>query len=223
VVLGSGNAAEPQHQDSIVAGSGNSGHPIIAHGDVYLGQNSASSLEMKKEIQAGPPAVQREVEELDLELVPHGDNDDSIYLEVRNRGDAINLSAQIQIVGSTNTSFKTWPFAGQWKNEVKTTDFYNQEPEFIAGDVRIERDRSRLLAIASIDSMVGMATQGMAIVGIDNESVEWEFNPSQIKELPYFTVRISLAAKGYEKTKEKTYKVGPKTSHGPFQMTGVLG
>jgi hypothetical protein len=71
--LGSGNAAEPQHQDSIVAGSGNSGHPIIAHGDVYLGQNSASSLEMKKEIQAGPPAVQREVEELDLELVPHGD------------------------------------------------------------------------------------------------------------------------------------------------------
>lgn len=171
-----------------------------------------------------PMALQIEKKSLDLRLSPHGDNDESIYLEVKNQGDTIDVSAQLEIVGLSTTSrkFKTLPFNGRWKSDLTTVDFYNEQPESYVGNVRIETHKSRLLKIASLASMVGLDEQEMAIVGIDDETIGWESNPRQSQELPYFIIRITLIAKGYPKIKEATYKVGPKTSHGPFQMTEVV-
>jgi len=168
-------------------------------------------------------AIRERKPTLNIEFSQHSDNDESAYLEVKNQGETINISARVEIVGlSTGRGFKTRPFEGQWKNENTSVDFYNQQPEFVAGEVQIEPNKSRLLGIASIASMVGMPIQEMAIVGINDEGIGWESNPKQSQELPYFIVRVTLVAKGYPKTKEVTYRVGPKTSHGPFQMTEVV-
>jgi hypothetical protein len=168
---------------------------------------------------------QREIENrpvekvLKLSLIPHGDNDTLAYLEVENMGEAIDVSAQLRISGKNpNQLFKKFGFVGQWKTELTYNDFLSEQTESYAGDVRIEPNKSRLLTIAKIISMVGQDEQEMAIVGIDDESIVWNTDPHQKKELPYFIVRITLMAKGYPKTKETTYKVGPKTPHGPFQM-----
>ena len=39
--------------------------------------------------------------------------------------------------------------------------------------------------------------------------------------IPYFTVQITLKARGYPKTVNATYKVDPKTHLRPLQMTEV--
>ena len=168
------------------------------------------------------PAEAVHEKSLNLKLIPHAENDESAYLEVRNQGDTISVSAQLQIVGlSTGDKYKTWPFAGEWKCERTNVGFYDRQPEPYTGEVRIERNKSRLLTVASVASMVGMPVQEMAIVGINDERVGWEADPRQKQELPYFTIRISLIAKGYPIAKQATFKVGPKTPHGPFEMTEV--
>ncbi|HMG88163.1 MAG TPA: hypothetical protein VK574_20695 [Terracidiphilus sp.] len=205
--------------NSVNVGGDNSGHQIVAHGDVYIGYiPSASDNKVQDHL-----IVRQEDKEklLSLELTSHCDNDDAVYLEVKNHGDTVNVSAKLEIVGlSTGKKYKTWPFIGQWKNENATVDFYDPQPETVAGEIRIECNKSRLLKIASIASMAGLEEQEMALAGI-NESIVWNTDPRLKQELPYFSVRVTLIAKGYTKTKEETYKVGPKTTHGPFQMTEV--
>ena len=159
---------------------------------------------------------------LNLKLTPHGDNATSIYLEVENLGDTISLSAQLRIVGrSPSKPHKTYAFCGRWKSELTTIDFYEQQLESYVGDVQLESNKSRLLTIASIVSIAGLADQEMTIEGIDGESIVWDSSSQQSQELPYFLIQVTLIAKGYPEPVNTTYKVGPKTIHGPFHMTEV--
>jgi hypothetical protein len=160
---------------------------------------------------------------LRLKLIPHGDNDTSIYLEVLNQGDAITLSAQLGIIGRNPSKlFKTRVFDGQWKSALTTIDFYNERAESYVGDVRIEPNKSRLLTVASIVSMTGFDEQEMALVGIDDESIVWGSDPRKGHELPYFIIWVTLVGKGYKDVVNATYKVGPKTHIGPLQMMEVV-
>jgi hypothetical protein len=205
----------PQVENSIM------GHQIVSHGDVYFGQPFDPAFE-KKEIQPAPLALQTEEKFLDLKLIPHGDNDTSAYLEVLNHGETANVDAQLRIVGlSTGESFKTLPFGGEWRSEFANTGHLGNQFSSYAGSARIDPNKSRLLTIATIASMVVAPFQEMAIVGIDDEVIGWPSSPKQSQELPYYTIQITLIAKGYPKTISVTYKVGPKTTHGPFQMTEV--
>jgi hypothetical protein len=111
---------------------------------------------------------------LNLKLTPHGDNATSIYLEVENLGDTINLSAQLRIVGRSPIKlYKTYAFCGRWKSE-PTIDFHEQQLESYVGDVRLESNKSRLLTIASLVSIESLADQEMTIEGIDGESIVWD-------------------------------------------------
>jgi hypothetical protein len=193
--------------------------PYLIHLDTISKRDAEDKKKQPDSTRKDDPLIKEPT--LDLKLTPYCNNDTSAYLEVLNQGDLINVSAQLQIVGlSTGKGFKNRPFPGQWESET-TADFYDRMPEPYAGEVRLERNRSRLLIIASIASMAGMPIQEMAIAGINEECIGWESNPRQSQELPYFTVQITLIAKGYPKTKQATFKVGPKTPHGPFQMTEV--
>lgn len=211
----------PQVRGLITVGSDNSGHQIISNGNIYLSHTATSPLigENSKLQNIATSAVVKPV--LGLKLIPHGDNDSSVYLEVVNQGDAINISAQLRIVGlSPGRPFKTYPFNGQWKSELAPVDFYNQQSESYVESVRLEPNISRLLKIASIASFA-YGQQEMELLGIDEELVKWDINPRQNQELPYFIIQITLVAKGYSEAVNVTYKVGPKTTLGPFQMMEV--
>ncbi|HTG16164.1 MAG TPA: hypothetical protein VK747_13020 [Blastocatellia bacterium] len=158
---------------------------------------------------------------LSLKLTPHNDKGSSIYLEVGNLGDTVNLSAQLRILGrSPSKLFKTYPFCGQWKSETATVDVYEQQLESYVGDVQLESNKSRLLTIASIVSITSLADQEMTIEGIDEESIVWD-SSRRSQELPYFLIQVNLKAKGYQTPLLATYKVGPKTADGPFDMMEV--
>lgn len=212
----------PYAKGGLIVGRDNSAqNQIFSHGDVYIGKpfDSASGVRETKTV---PDAPQVEEKRLDLKLTAHGDNDTSIYLEVSNRGATATVDAQLRIIGlSTGKKFKTFPFSGQWRSELTTIDFYNGESESYVSSVRIEANKSRLLKVATITSMMGFEEQEMALVGIDDESIVWNSHSRQNQELPYFVVQITLIAKGYPKTIDAKYKVGPKTPQGPFQMTEV--
>ena len=206
----------PQVANSIM------GHQIVSHGDVYVGQPS-DTVSRRTETQNVPIAQQiKEEKLLDLKLIPHVDNDTSAYLEVFNRGEKVEIDAQLRIVGlSTGESFKTLPFGGEWRSEFANTGYLGNQFFSYAGSARIEPNKNRLLTIATIASMAADAVQEMTIVGIDDEVIGWLARPKQSQELPYYIIHITLVAKGYPKTVNVTYKVGPKTSYGPFQMTEV--
>jgi hypothetical protein len=187
--------------------------PYLVHLDTMrrVGQDN----KRRTQTEVAPPP------NLNLRLTPHGDNSPQVVLEVLNQGDTVNLSAQLRITGvSTRRLFKTYPFNGQWKSELTSTDFYNQQSESYVENVRLEPQRSRLLKIASIASLV-YGQQEMELFGIDEESVKWDSDPRQNQELPYFIVQITLIAKGYSEVVNVTYKIGPKTTLGPFQMTEI--
>jgi hypothetical protein len=104
------------------------------------------------------PIVVPQMEEklLDLKLIPHSDNDTSVYLEVLNQGEKVEVDAQLRIVGlSTNDAYKTLPFGGEWRSELANTGYLGNQFFSYAGSVRIEPHKSRLLTIASIASMAG--------------------------------------------------------------------
>jgi hypothetical protein len=212
-------ADTPQVRSMIAVGRDNSGPQIVSQGDIYFGYPSTSlpTLTNNKPQNVTASAISKPV----LRLIPHCDNSPQVVLEVLNQGDTVTLFAQLRITGvSTRRLFKTYPFNGQWKTELTAVDFYNQQSESYVESVRLEPNISRLLKIASIGSLA-YGQQEMELLGIDEESVKWDINPSHNQELPYFIIQITLVAKGYSEAVNVTYKVGPKTTLGPFQMTEV--
>jgi len=165
---------------------------------------------LSREIQIADHAPEKV---LNLKLIPHGDNDTSAYIEVLNQGETATVDAQLRIVGlSTGRSFKKLSFVGKWRGEYAG---------LFTDHVRIESNKSCLLALAKVDPKAGLNEQEMTIVGIDGESVRWLSYSSQNQDLPHYSIQITLISSGYPKTVSATYKVGPKTSHGPFQMMEV--
>jgi hypothetical protein len=158
---------------------------------------------------------------LKLALIPHGDNDSEVYLEVVNEGKLVDLSAQLRITKvSTGAACKKYGFDGQWKASLDYYDVLTEQTERSESSVSIETGKSRLLRIASIDSESRLgSTMEMRLTGI-SESIRWFFDPTANDKLPFFELEVRLLGKGYSSI-SKTYKVGPRTYAGPLQMMEV--
>lgn len=157
---------------------------------------------------------------LNLTLSPHGENSESLYLEVMNNASPVSLSAEVHILSIfPKRSFKTRKFDGSWAIDVRVERWKSPHEQLIP-KITIESSRSKRLKLASVISPVGVGPQIMELVGID-ECLVWELLPLREHLLPYMEIEIILAGSGYSIPLIKKYKVGPRTSSGPLQMTEV--
>jgi hypothetical protein len=219
MLLGKGEVDNPQTVNSISSGGDNSGHQIVSYGGtVNVGHHSFVPPIDK----VGTVAVASQTTEktLSLKLVPHSENSPEVVLEVLNQGDdTVTLSAKLLIISKSTGDFKTFPFDGLWA----ATSTYRQVraagvQKFSTKTVRVESGRSENLRVVFTESESIFGTlQEMQLEGID-ESILWNFDPSESDRLPSFVLQISIFGEGIKSPITKTYKVGPKAYCGPFQM-----
>ena len=165
---------------------------------------------------------------LQLALIPHGDQDAEVYLEVINEGDPINLSAQLRIVGlSTRDSFKGYGYKGRWSNTLPSPNrgSWRNPPQTAqehghGTEVKVGTGKSHLLRIASVSERDRYNQYTLTLVGIE-ESVIWDFSPEQNRNLPFMILEIKIFGEGFTKPESHTYKVGPKAFQGPIEMVEV--
>ena len=206
----------PQVKNSIM------GHQIVSHRDVYVVQPS-DTVFRREEIQTVPVTPQiKEEKSLDLRLIPFGDNDASIYLEVTNLGERARVSATARIIKrSDGNTFKGFAYEGRWVTAPTWQQWRNGVQEKFVTATNIERGKSKRLKVASVVSEVGIGIQEMELEVI-NESIRWEAIPRQPQELPYFVLQIDIIDRSILRPVSKTFKVGPRTATGPLQMTEVV-
>jgi hypothetical protein len=167
--------------------------------------------------------IRRPHQRCPLTLIPHGDKDTDVYLEVVNEGDPVSVSAQLRVVGvSTGVSFKQYAYDGEWRATLTFQDVrYGTIPYRSTKGVHIETGKSKLLRIATFFiPREAFGDSNMSLVGI-NESIMWDIELKPGEVLPFFVVQIVLLCKGYRKSIIRKYRVGPIKSYGPIEMVEV--
>jgi len=163
---------------------------------------------------------------LHLRLTPHGENSSDVYLEVTNGSNSTRMSAQIKVLRrSYGDGVKKYCYTGIWSGPKYAKEGWNHvQPVRDHGEktsVAIDTGKSHLLRIATIlDKEHGLCT--LALVGIEEEKLMWDFEPTPNSHLPFFVLNIKLFGEGFPNTISRDYKVGPKTFRGAMEMTEVV-
>ena len=209
----------PQVASGIIAGRDNTGHQIVSQGDVYIGSFSGGP---SKRVETPPIPFTLPIKEqavLDIDLTPHGNNSDAMYLEVMNNGSPTAFSAEVHILRFfPSKEFKTHKFDGRWVILVTRVEWMDPYEELIP-EIKIGTNRSKRLKLASVVSPVGSGMQIVQLEGID-EFINWEL-PVVDQILPYVDIEIMVIGNGYPRPVTKQYRLGPRTPVGPLEMKEI--
>ena len=178
-----------------------------------------------RDTKATPCSPEIEIKHLALTLIPHGDNDRNVYLEVCNLSDSAHISAQIRVLSkSYGEGVKKYAYNAWWSGPIYSDgNWSNPQHKRDHGkktSVCIDKDKSHRLRIAEVEPEDGYGISMMSLVAID-ESLKWDFEPTPNSHLPFFLINIKLFGEGFTNIISKDYKVGPKTFRGPMGMTEV--
>jgi hypothetical protein len=176
-----------------------------------------------KEYEPDGHLSQINAKELNLLLIPHGDNSPLLCLEVKNKGDDVKITATIRVVSrSYGGPVDTRPYTGKWTllSYKKRWDDYRPEPT--VSEVTIPSGNHRILEIARQDSENGLGNDisEAKLVGFD-EFLRWDYEQKPDSKLPFFRLQIEFLAEGVSKSLCKLYDVGPVHAYGPLGMTEV--
>jgi hypothetical protein len=163
------------------------------------------------------------VKELDLLLIPHGNNSPLLCLEVKNKGDDAKIAATIRVISrSYGGPVDTRPYAGRWTLLSYKRRFGDHRATPTATAVTIPSGDHRILEIARQHPENGRGNDisEAKLVGF-GEFLRWDFEPKVDSKLPTFRLDIEFRGEGIPKTISKLYDVGPVAACGPLGMTEV--
>jgi hypothetical protein len=166
-----------------------------------------------------------EKRDLNLELIPHGENSSEVYLEVINKSETTKMSAQIRVLSkSYGDGVKKYGYEGFWSGPIFAIQGWDKVlPVRDHGErtsVVIPSEKSHLLRIASVDLNHDHGQCTLSLVGIE-EKLMLDFEPTPNSHLPFFVLNVKFFGEGFVNTISRDYKVGPKTFRGPMEMTEV--
>ena len=158
---------------------------------------------------------------MSLELLSHGDQSQILRLEVINRTESAEFSAQLRLVSrSDEQPVDTTPYVGQWISRGSDEHYADGSYATVSSTI-LETGIGGLLEVASWDHRHSDDIAVMRLIRTTSDLV-WDFRLQPPECLPFFTLQIDFFAKGFESLR-KTYRVGPKHHYGPLTMKEVAG
>ena len=135
------------------------------------------------------------------------------------------MSAQIGVLRrSYGEGVKKYRYTGIWSGPIFAMENWNEvQPVRDHGErtsVVITSGKSHLLRIASVELNDDYGQCTLSLVGLE-EKLMWDFEPSPKNPLPFFVVQVQLFGEGFVSPPPSDYRIGPKTSIGPMEMTEV--
>jgi hypothetical protein len=179
------------------------GHKLLA--SLIISDNSQALLPLN--------SIDAPLQDFRLQLEPHGEQSEYLILQVCNKGAALHkLSAQLQVVGSSQAQFKTLKYGGCWHS-----------PGPSCGPTSLASPPSCVdlyIAKADVPRDHHYPMCYLRLIGLD-ENFCWHREYDKGAELPYYILAITLSTDEHHNVIRKTYKVGPKTVEGPLCMEEV--
>lgn len=163
--------------------------------------------------------VDAPIEDLQIELIEHGESSSELLLECVNRGGPGTLTASLRVIdASPGLAYKNIGYRGTW---VKPVSFAHNSVgvEYASTpSAYVETGGSGKLRMATIDAP--QKPEGNAYMHLSgtDEWATWDLEHTAATDLPYFIVSVQIRAKGHNQVLKKTYKVGPPHKNESLRM-----
>jgi hypothetical protein len=167
-------------------------------------------------------AVAEPIQDMQIELIEHGEWSSELILECINRGSPASLSASIKIdSASAGVAFKRLTYEGRWATtptfqQLRSGVQYSSKPS-----VYVPEGKSARLRIATMEAP--QKPEGNAYMQLEGteEWATWDLEHATHADLPFFILSLEIRAKGKPQVLRKKYKVGPKSKNESLRMVEV--
>ena len=160
------------------------------------------------------------IQDMQVELVEHGEFSSELLLECVNHGGPSILTARLRVIGaSSNLAYKRAGYEGRWAKPVSIAHNrvgveYGWKPK-----AHVASGASANLRVAIIDApQKPEGNAYMYLYGTD-EHATWNLEHTPTEQLPYFIVEIVIRSEGRNGSVKRTYKVGPPLRCESLRMT----
>ena len=162
------------------------------------------------------------VQDMQIELIPHGEFSLELLLECVNRGGPCTLTADMRVIGaSPGLAYKKIGYQGRW---VKPVTFVRSQRDVQYDwkpNAYVATGASAKLRLATMDTPLRPEGNAyMHLYGTD-EWATWDLENSSSDDLPYFNVSVEIRAVGQHHVLKKTYRVGPPHKNESLRMVEV--
>lgn len=162
------------------------------------------------------------IQDLQLDLVEHGELSSELILECINKGPAVTLAATISIESaSKNLPFKRLSYEGKWSRPVTLRE-NGYGVEYAATSTAYvtpsKPGRLRLATLSAPQKPEGNAY--MYLCGTEELAI-WDLEHTKDDELPFFILKLEIRARGKSQVLRRRYKVGPKSRNDSLRMWRV--
>jgi len=162
------------------------------------------------------------VQDMQIELITHGEFSSELLLECVNRGGPCTLTADMRVTGaSPGLVYKRIGYQGRWVKPVAFAHLQRGVEYTFTPKAYVATGGSAKLRVATIDAPEKPEGNAyMRLYGADDWAT-WDLEQSSQEELPHFIVDIEIRAAGKNGILKRTYKVGPVSRNESLRMTEV--
>ena len=175
----------------------------------------------KLTIQSQEPlnSIAKPIQDMQIELIEHGEFSSELLLECVNHGGPCTLIANMRVTGaSPHLAFKRVGYKGTWVKPVSVAlnrvgvEYNSKSSAYVA------TGGSANLRIATIDSPLKPEGDAyMHLSGTDQRAI-WDLEHTATEDLPYFILDIEIRAEGKNGFVKRTYQVGPPHRNESLRM-----